>query len=218
MARAAASLEDPSLLTSLSEWSKKNAKSSCQLARAAARGEKASCRFPLGRCSLTRSPCCRLGSADIYSICWDSLTVICRLGTPLMTSAIPGMLRWYFLAPLAGDHSQSHRTGVMRLVDFRYGSASLVSCYPNKNLKMTCYSQEMIFFTWSTVTRTKRCRKIKFWYFGSTWLRIAIHSCKRLFNRQQVKRLLPTIRVSFMMAHHALSQSLFTGCFMKKEG
>jgi len=42
MARAAASLEDPSLLTSLSEWSKKNAKS--RLARAAARAEK---RFPV---------------------------------------------------------------------------------------------------------------------------------------------------------------------------
>ena len=147
MARAAASLEDPSLLTSLSEWSKKNAKSSCQLARAAACAEiKASCRLPLGRCSLTRSPCCRLGSADIYSICWDSLIVIiCRLGTPLMTSAIPGMPRWYFLAP-AGDHSQSHRTGVTRLVDFRCGSASLVSCYPNKNWNMTCYSQELFFF------------------------------------------------------------------------
>ena len=50
----------------------KNAKSSHQLGAARAEkegeGRKASCRLPFGRCSLPRSSCCCLGSADTIHI------------------------------------------------------------------------------------------------------------------------------------------------------
>ena len=135
------------------------------------RGEKASCRLPLGRCSLTRSPCGRLGSADIYSILLGFAHSYLSLrntthdqrdswDAPLVLFGTTG--RWPFAKPSNGSHALSGFPVRICI------AGELLSQQKLKNDQLFARND---FFTWSTVTRMKRCRKNAiYWYFRSTWL------------------------------------------------
>jgi hypothetical protein len=155
MARAAASLEDPSLLTSLSEWSKKNAQEQPPARRkgflSSSSWKVFSDALPLLQAGVGGYLQYMLGFAHSYLSLrntthdqrdsWDA---------PLVLFGTTG--RWPFAKPWNGSHALS---------GFPVRICIAVELLSQQKLKNDQLFARNDFFTWSTVTRMKRCRKMR---------------------------------------------------------